>query len=78
MSLVMSKMKAVPIKQLTIPRLELCGAQLLVQLLHHIQRVFCISPGDLFAWTDSTIILSWLTGNPRKFKTIEWQQNLKH
>ena len=24
---------------------------------------------SVFAWTDSTIVLSWLTGNPRRFKT---------
>ena len=24
---------------------------------------------SVFAWTDSSIVLSWLTGNPRRFKT---------
>ena len=24
---------------------------------------------SVFAWTDSTIVLTWLTGNPRQFKT---------
>ena len=28
------------------------------------------SPGwDVHAWTDSTIVISWLDGNPRRFKT---------
>ena len=25
---------------------------------------------DVFAWTDSTIVLIWLSGNPRRFKTF--------
>ena len=68
-SLVMSKTKVAPVKRLTIPRLELCGAQLLARLLHHAGRVFGISTCNLYAWTDSTIVLGWLTGNPRRFKT---------
>ena len=65
-SLVSSKTKVAPIKRLTIPRLELCGAYLLAQLLFHIQKVFSL---PLNSWTDSTIVLSWLVGNPRRFKT---------
>ncbi len=37
-SLVMSKTKVEPIKRLSIPRLELCGAQMPSQLLHHVKR----------------------------------------
>ena len=68
-SLVTSKTKVAPIKRLTIPRLELCGAHLLAQLLHHVQGVFEIPLNSVYAWTDSTIVLNWLVGNPRRFKT---------
>ena len=68
-SLVMSKTKVAPIKRLTIPRLELCGAHLLSQLLHHCKTVFQLPSDKVFAWTDSTIVLNWLGGNPRRFKT---------
>ncbi|XP_064387758.1 uncharacterized protein LOC135335954 [Halichondria panicea] len=68
-SLVMSKTKVAPIKRLTIPRLELCGAQLLAQLIHHVRQVLEIPLSNIFAWTDSTIVLNWLDGSPKRFKT---------
>ena len=68
-ALVTSKTKVALIKRLTIPRLELCGAQLLAQLLFHVREALHIPIQDVHAWTDSTIVLSWLEGNPRRFKT---------
>ena len=68
-SLVTSKTKVAPIKRLTIPRLELCAAHLLARLLHHVQNTCGLPLNCVYAWTDSTIVLSWLVGNPRRFKT---------
>ena len=68
-SLVISKSKVAPIKRLTIPRLELCGAQLLARLIHHVKQVLDVPLSHVYAWTDSTIVLNWLDGNPRRFKT---------
>ena len=67
--LITSKMKVAPIKRLTIPRLELCGAYLLADLLSHVKEVFHISMCDAYAWSD-TIAIDWLYGNPRRFKTF--------
>jgi len=68
-SLVMSKTKVSPIKRLSIPRLELCGAQVLACLLTYVKDTLQIPMSHVFAWTDSTIVLNWLSGNPRRFKT---------
>ena len=69
-ALVLSNTKVAPIKRLTIPRLELCGANLLATLLNRVQKAINIASKNAYAWTDSTIVLSWLTGNPRCFKTF--------
>ena len=68
-SLVFSKTKVSPIKRLSIPRLELCGAHVLTKLLCHAKEIFQVPMDRIYAWTDSTIVLSWLSGNPRRFKT---------
>ena len=68
-SLVVSKTKVAPIKRLSIPRLELCGAQVLARSLHYVRGIFQVPLSEVYAWTDSTIVLNWLTGNPRRFKT---------
>ena len=68
-SLVVSKTKVAPTKRLTVPRLELCGAHLLARLLHHVQKVFNLPVSCVYAWTDSMVVLSWLAGNPKRFKT---------
>ena len=61
-------------KRLTIPHLQLCGVKLLFQLLQHTQRALNISTPSTFAWTDSTIMLGCLCGNPRRFKTFQGNQ----
>ena len=69
-ALVMSKTKVAPIKRQTIPRLELCGAHLLAELLHHAHKVLHVPMSNVFAWSDSTIVLRWLNGSHRQFKTF--------
>ena len=58
-----------PIRRVIILRLELCGALTLSLLLHCYNRVFGIHPAQELAWTDSTVVLSWLSSTPRHFKT---------
>ena len=67
--IVLSKTRVAPIKRLSIPRFELCGAQLLTKLLCHAKKILNFPVTSVFAWTYSTMVLGWLTGNPRQFKT---------
>ena len=69
-SLVASKTKVDLLKPQTIPRLELCGATLLSKLLTTVSNALNVPIKDWYAWCDSTIVLSWLDGNPKHYRTF--------
>jgi hypothetical protein len=68
--LLVSKTKVAPIKQVSIPKLELCGAHLLSKLFHSVMEILKNYNYDIFAWTDSKVVLSWLSAHPCKWKTF--------
>ncbi|GFX53839.1 uncharacterized protein TNCV_1597851 [Trichonephila clavipes] len=68
--LLVSKTKVAPVKQVSIPRLALRGAHLLSKLFKSVLRTLKHYTFDVFAWTDSKIVLSWLSSYPRKWKTF--------
>ncbi|GFQ74999.1 uncharacterized protein TNCT_683151 [Trichonephila clavata] len=68
--LLVSKTKVTPVKQVSIPRLELCGADLRSELFRLVLCTLKRYTFDVFAWTDSKIVLFWLSSHSHKWKTF--------
>ncbi len=63
--LLASKARVAPIKALSIPRLELMGAELATEVLALIKSVFEVPAETLHMWTDSMNVLCWLRSESR-------------
>ena len=70
LSLVLSKTRVAKLKPSTVPRQELCGALLLTELLTEVKVILDIPDDKVYAWSDSSIVLSWLDGHPRDYKVF--------
>ncbi|KAH0818641.1 hypothetical protein GEV33_004150 [Tenebrio molitor] len=65
-----SKSKVSPLQTVTVPRLELCAAQLGVRLLRHVLKENRFSKCPITAWSDSQVALAWIHGHPSRWKTF--------
>jgi hypothetical protein len=65
-----SKTRVAPLKQQSVPHLELGAALLLSQLIRSIKAALRNKEITVYAWCDSTIVLSWLSYVPAQLKTF--------
>ncbi|XP_044749831.1 uncharacterized protein LOC123310430 [Coccinella septempunctata] len=71
-TLVCAKCRVSPLKTQSIARLELLAALLLANLIAFVIESFkgIFTFNDIYVWSDSMIVLTWVTSSPHRWKTF--------
>ena len=69
-SFVFGKAKLAPLKQQTIPRLELCAAVLAARVDRCLRKELDMHINESVFWTDSTLVLQYISNTERRFRVF--------
>ena len=69
-NLIMAKSRVAPTRRITLPRLELLAAYLTAKLISYVLKALKTPVQDIYAWSDSQIVLSWIKQPCSKWKVF--------